>query len=392
MRRLVAFPGAVAGAVPAVAAAHAVAERRRRDPGRRPGAVLARGHGAVRGRWPARCAGRLVMVKLFARVVGDMLRSNVEVTWAVLTRRPRDIRSGFVRIPLELTGPERPGGPGDDRHVHAGHRLGAAVRRQARPAAARVLARRMTRPVVAAHQASLRAPAAGDLRMSPLLSWALLFALGCLTLAMMLALVRMILGPRAEDRVLAFDCLYLNTMLVILTLGLAVPQQLLLRGGAAHRPVRLRGLIGDGEVPPARGDHRMTTTSPLWVDALTAALVVVGALAALIGSFGLLRADDASSSASTRPASVATAGDMGRDARDRGSGVLRDGATVPARGPHPGVRRADRAGHHRVPDARRAVQGPPARLLRRPAAAGCVTIRALTAYRVGVKGDSLGSA
>ena len=56
--------------------------------------------------------------------------------------------------------------------------------------------------------------------MSPLLSWALLFALGCLTLAMMLALVRMILGPRAEDRVLAFDCLYLNTMLVILTLGL----------------------------------------------------------------------------------------------------------------------------------------------------------------------------
>ena len=56
--------------------------------------------------------------------------------------------------------------------------------------------------------------------MTPLLSWALLFALGCLTLAVMFALVRMIIGPRAEDRVLAFDCLYLNTMLVILTLGL----------------------------------------------------------------------------------------------------------------------------------------------------------------------------
>jgi len=56
--------------------------------------------------------------------------------------------------------------------------------------------------------------------MTPLLSWALLFALGCLSLAMMFALVRMILGPRAEDRVLAFDCLYLNTTLVILTLGL----------------------------------------------------------------------------------------------------------------------------------------------------------------------------
>jgi multicomponent K+:H+ antiporter subunit F len=56
--------------------------------------------------------------------------------------------------------------------------------------------------------------------MSALLSWSLVFALGCLTVAMMLALVRVILGPRAEDRVLAFDCLYVNTMLVILSLGL----------------------------------------------------------------------------------------------------------------------------------------------------------------------------
>jgi multicomponent K+:H+ antiporter subunit F len=37
---------------------------------------------------------------------------------------------------------------------------------------------------------------------------------------MVLALARMIIGPRAEDRVLAFDCLYLNTMLVVLSLGL----------------------------------------------------------------------------------------------------------------------------------------------------------------------------
>jgi multicomponent K+:H+ antiporter subunit F len=56
--------------------------------------------------------------------------------------------------------------------------------------------------------------------MNPLLHRALLFALGCLTLAMAFALWRMIVGPRAEDRVLAFDCLYLDTMLVILTLGL----------------------------------------------------------------------------------------------------------------------------------------------------------------------------
>jgi multicomponent K+:H+ antiporter subunit G len=33
----------------------------------------------------------------------------------------------------------------------------------------------------------------------------------------------------------------------------------------------------------------MSNASPFWVDALTAALVVIGALAALIGSFGMLR-------------------------------------------------------------------------------------------------------
>ena len=56
--------------------------------------------------------------------------------------------------------------------------------------------------------------------MSPLLSWCLTFALGCLTLAMVFALGRMLLGPRAQDRVVAFDCLYVDVMLIILTLGI----------------------------------------------------------------------------------------------------------------------------------------------------------------------------
>ncbi len=56
--------------------------------------------------------------------------------------------------------------------------------------------------------------------MSGLLSFALAFALGCLALSLMFALARLFLGPRAEDRVLAFDCLYLNTMLLVLALGL----------------------------------------------------------------------------------------------------------------------------------------------------------------------------
>jgi multicomponent K+:H+ antiporter subunit F len=56
--------------------------------------------------------------------------------------------------------------------------------------------------------------------MSPLLSWSLVFALACLTLAMMLALARLLIGPRAQDRVLAFDCLNVDAMLIILALGL----------------------------------------------------------------------------------------------------------------------------------------------------------------------------
>jgi multicomponent K+:H+ antiporter subunit F len=56
--------------------------------------------------------------------------------------------------------------------------------------------------------------------MSPLLQGALLLTLGCLTLAAVLALARLLIGPRAEDRVVAFDCLYVNTMLVILSLGI----------------------------------------------------------------------------------------------------------------------------------------------------------------------------
>lgn len=52
------------------------------------------------GRLPRR---PVVMAKLFLRVVADMLRSNAEVIWTVLTRPARRFRSDFVHIPLELT-------------------------------------------------------------------------------------------------------------------------------------------------------------------------------------------------------------------------------------------------------------------------------------------------
>ncbi|HVG56935.1 MAG TPA: Na+/H+ antiporter subunit E [Hyalangium sp.] len=54
---------------------------------------------------PVRLRRPLRMARLFCRVVLEMLRSNVEVAWAILTRRSSGIRSGFVLVPLELRDP-----------------------------------------------------------------------------------------------------------------------------------------------------------------------------------------------------------------------------------------------------------------------------------------------
>jgi multicomponent K+:H+ antiporter subunit F len=41
-----------------------------------------------------------------------------------------------------------------------------------------------------------------------------------LGLAMLFATIRLLLGPRAQDRVLAFDTLYVDGMLLVLTYGI----------------------------------------------------------------------------------------------------------------------------------------------------------------------------
>lgn len=53
-----------------------------------------------------------------------------------------------------------------------------------------------------------------------LLHAAISFAQVALALAMMCAAFRIIRGPRAQDRVLGLDTLYVNTMLLFLTLGI----------------------------------------------------------------------------------------------------------------------------------------------------------------------------
>lgn len=57
--------------------------------------------------------------------------------------------------------------------------------------------------------------------MTLLLTLSLRAAIGILLLAMALALVRILRGPAPEDRILGFDCLNLDAMLLMLTLGLS---------------------------------------------------------------------------------------------------------------------------------------------------------------------------
>lgn len=59
-----------------------------------------------------------------------------------------------------------------------------------------------------------------------LLNGSLLLAQALLTLAMACAAVRLLRGPRAQDRVLALDTLYVSAMLVLLTIGM--------RSGSTH--------------------------------------------------------------------------------------------------------------------------------------------------------------
>lgn len=53
-----------------------------------------------------------------------------------------------------------------------------------------------------------------------ILSWSLLTAQILLGIAMAVAALRMIRGPRAQDRIVSFDALYVNAMLLLLVFGI----------------------------------------------------------------------------------------------------------------------------------------------------------------------------
>ncbi len=56
--------------------------------------------------------------------------------------------------------------------------------------------------------------------MTPLLLGALKVALFLLAVAMLCALARLLIGPAAQDRIMALDCLYINGMLMMLVLSI----------------------------------------------------------------------------------------------------------------------------------------------------------------------------
>ena len=57
--------------------------------------------------------------------------------------------------------------------------------------------------------------------MSAVFSYALWFAQACIAIAMLNGVIRLFIGPAAQDRILAFDSLYMNGMLMLLTLGMS---------------------------------------------------------------------------------------------------------------------------------------------------------------------------
>ena len=56
--------------------------------------------------------------------------------------------------------------------------------------------------------------------MSVMLDWSIIMAQILLGLAMACATYRMLRGPRAQDRVVGFDSLYVNAMLLLVAFGI----------------------------------------------------------------------------------------------------------------------------------------------------------------------------
>src|SRR5690606_34617100 len=107
-----------------------------------------------------------------------------------------------------------------DRHRHAGQRL-ARTRPGPQHRPDPRLRSRGRRRMGRDHQAALRIPAAGDFPMSAaIFDWSLLIAQVMLGISLLACLYRMLIGPRAQDRILALDALYVVALLILVVLGI----------------------------------------------------------------------------------------------------------------------------------------------------------------------------
>ncbi len=73
------------------------------------------------------------------------------------------------------------------------------------------------------------------------LAWAITAAQVMLGLAMMCATWRLLVGPRAQDRVLGLDTLYVNALLMLLTFGIQTGRTLYFESALV---IALLGFVG----------------------------------------------------------------------------------------------------------------------------------------------------
>lgn len=74
-----------------------------------------------------------------------------------------------------------------------------------------------------------------------MLAWAITMAQVMLGLAMVCATYRIVAGPRAQDRVLGLDTLYVNAMLMLLTFGIQTGRTLYFEAALI---IALLGFVG----------------------------------------------------------------------------------------------------------------------------------------------------
>ena len=77
--------------------------------------------------------------------------------------------------------------------------------------------------------------------MSPILVWSIAVGQILLCLAMGCAAFRILWGPRAQDRIVGFDSLYVNAMLLLLTFGMRTGSTLYFEAGLI---IALLGFVG----------------------------------------------------------------------------------------------------------------------------------------------------